>query len=138
MLRDYLDHYYNLIGTNCAETMLHAANDAWNLELDPTVFKAVGGFGGGCGCGNLCGAIAGGLAAMGYLYIEGPTAHRCPTMQAKSGMLVERVIERLGSERCDVLHPRYRTDAEHCLPTIRLIADILEEVREAELPPSGD
>lgn len=133
MLRDYLDTYYLDKGMNCAECTLHAADEAWGLNLDPLVFKAVGGFGGGVGCGNLCGAVAGGVAALGFLYIDGETAHQNPLMQAKAALLVNLVKERLGSELCDYLKPRYRSDEERCLPTVRLIADLLEEVKNTEI-----
>mgnify|MGYP003819785361 CR=1 FL=1 len=131
---DHVEQYYNEWGCNCCETVLHAANDAWGLHLPEQAFKLAGGFGGGCGCGNLCGAVAGGLQAMGCLFIPGVTAHQSPEMQKRSGMLVETVEQRLGGSRCDWLKPRHRTDAEHCLPTIRLIAAIIDEVKDAPLP----
>jgi len=133
-LTQYIDHYYNEWGCNCCETTLHAANDAWNLELPETSFKLAGGFGGGCGCGDLCGAVVGGIQALGCLLTEGKTAHKNQELRTRSGMLVKLVEERLGSARCDYLHPKYRNDEEHCLPTVRLIADIIEEVRTMPLP----
>ena len=44
--------YYLEKDCNCAETVLHATNDAYQLGLDDNAMKVIGGFGGGCGCGH--------------------------------------------------------------------------------------
>ena len=41
-LRDHLDYYYIVKGYNCAETVFHAANDAWGLGLQDPVLSAWG------------------------------------------------------------------------------------------------
>lgn len=38
--------YYLEKDCNCAETVLHAANDAYQLGLDDNAMKVIGGFGG--------------------------------------------------------------------------------------------
>lgn len=131
-LGEYLEYYYKEQGFNCAETVLHAANDAWNLGLDDSMFKCMGGFGGGMATGNVCGAISGGIAAMGFLYVE-ETGHKSPLMRAKTRLLMELVKERLGSEKCAELGPRNRSAEEKCLPTIRRISEIIDEVVETEI-----
>ena len=126
-IRKYLNYYYTEKGYNCAETVFRAANDAWKLGLQDPVFKCMGGFGGGMGTRNVCGAISGGIAAMGFLYVE-ETGHKSPLMMAKAKLLTELVQERLGSEKCSYLNPKYKTEQEKCLPTIRLISKIIDEV----------
>lgn len=131
-LKDYISQYYQQKGYNCAETVLHAANDAWGLDLHPMVFTAMGGFGGGMGSRNVCGAISGGIAAMGYLYVQ-ETGHKSPLMMAKTRLLMQLVKERLGDEKCSYLNPRFHTKEARCMPTIELICDIIDEVVETEL-----
>ena len=43
----YKDNY------NCAETLILAGNDPYNLGLDENTAKVMAGFGGGCGCCHL-------------------------------------------------------------------------------------
>lgn len=56
---------------NCAEALLNACNDYYDLELDVDTFKAISSFGGGFYCGKTCGLMAGGLAAIGVMYAKG-------------------------------------------------------------------
>ncbi len=131
-LRDHLDYYYTVKGYNCAETVFRAANDAWGLGLKDPVFKCMGGFGGGMGTRSVCGAVSGGIAAMGFLYVE-ETGHKSPLMMAKAKLLTELVQQRLGSEKCSYLNPTYKTEEEKCLPTIRLVCEIIDEVVTTEI-----
>ena len=66
-ISDYIGYYYREKGFNCAETVLCAANDAWDLHLEPAVIRTMGGFGGGMGTRNVCGAVSGGIAALSGL-----------------------------------------------------------------------
>ena len=47
-------YYYNTFDMNCAEAILHGANDVLNLDLKDEDYKLLGAFGAGCGCGSLC------------------------------------------------------------------------------------
>ena len=131
-LSSFTEYYYRVLGYNCAETTLHAANDAWDLQLEPSTFTAMSGFGGGMGTGNVCGAISGGIAAMGYLYAR-ETGHKSPLLMAKVKLFMNLVKERLGDEKCGVIGPENRTKEERCLPTVRAICDILDEVLDTEI-----
>jgi C_GCAxxG_C_C family probable redox protein len=56
---------------NCAETILHAANEVygWNLSHDALLLAA--GFGGGVGGQEfLCGALLGGVMALSKLFVR--------------------------------------------------------------------
>lgn len=131
-LEGYLDYYCKEKGYNCAKTVLHAANDAWGLNLDESVYITMGGFGGGMATRNVCGAVSGGIAAMGYLYID-ETGHESPLMMAKVKLLMELVKEKLGDEKCSFLEGKYKTQEEGCIPTIRVISDIIDEVVETNM-----
>ena len=68
MLRDHVKKYYLEQRRNCAESVLRAANEAWDLGLTDKDFALFSGFGGGMGCGKTCGALSGSLAALGAVY----------------------------------------------------------------------
>lgn len=129
---DCLEHYFAGLGYNCAETTLRAANEAWEMGMDENAFRLMGGFGGGMGIRNVCGAVSGGVAALSYYYVRG-TGHQSPLLMAKVRRFQELTAARLGAIDCAFLMPKYQTARESCLPTIRLVAAILDEVREMEM-----
>ena len=101
-------------------------------KAEPSTLLAMSGFGGGMGTGNVCGAISGGIAAMGYLYAK-RTEHKSPLLMEKVKLFMNLVKERLGDENCSVIGPANRTKEERCLPTVRAICDILDEVLDTEI-----
>lgn len=126
MLKDRLEYYYLVSDMNCAETILHAANDEWDLGLDAAAFKAIAGFGAGCGCGRFCGAVAGGLAVLGEMEIRG-RAHATEGFAALCAALVNEVEEALGSVQCEELKAKYRTEERRCIKTLELAAEVLQK-----------
>lgn len=52
---------------NCCQSVLLAANDAWNLEINPLIISAGHFFQQGMGSGSTCGALIGAQMAMGIL-----------------------------------------------------------------------
>ena len=129
---DCLDHYFHGLGYNCAESTLRAANEAWELNLPEEAFRLMGGFGGGMGVKGVCGGVSGGVAALSHYYVR-ISGHQSPLLMAKAKIFQELVQERLGSTACEYLMPKYLTEKESCMPTISLIADILDEVKNMEL-----
>lgn len=129
---DCLEHYFAGLGYNCAETTLRAANEAWEMDMDENAFRLMGGFGGGMGIRNVCGAVSGGVAALSYYYVRG-SGHQSPLLMAKVRRFQELTAARLGAIDCAYLMPKYQTPLESCLPTIRLVAAVLDEVKEMEM-----
>lgn len=126
-IKDYISYYYAEKGYNCAETILLSANEAWDLNLPAGSQKLMGGFGGGMGSGIVCGAVGGGVAALSYRFAE-ESGHKSPELMKITRLFIARVREELGSEDCNVLRMKYITKEERCLPTIRLVADILDDI----------
>lgn len=133
MLRDRVKDYYIDQDFNCAEAILHAANDEYALNLTDESFKLVGGFGGGMGCGHTCGALCGGIAAVGQITINGK-AHTTDGFKDTCTRLVQDFNTVLGSENCDELKAKYKKDDVRCLEAVYLAADVLENVLK-DLPP---
>ena len=125
-LEETCKRLYNEFDYNCAETVLHAADEVYGLGISEDGFNLIGTFGGGCGAGHLCGAIAAGAAVIGRLRIE-TVAHACDVGEVAKGY-INKCIAEMGSTMCAYLKPRYFNESERCLPTILLAARILDEV----------
>ena len=123
MLMEKTTAYYK-DGFNCAETLIKAGNDAYNLGLDEKTAKVMAGFGGGCGCGHLCGALAGALGVISALTVEGK-AHDTPDFGPIRAEFMERYEKELGSHMCNDLKAKYRTEENGCLKTCELTAELL-------------
>lgn len=124
-----IEHYYKEKNYNCAETIYAAAMEAWELPMPQDSVKLMAGFGHGLSCAITCGAICGGTAAMSCRYVE-DSGHTSPALMRRVHRFVSLVRERMESTDCSELHDRYRTPEEHCFPTIKAIAEILDEVCE--------
>ena len=57
MLKDHIAKYYFVQNFNCAETILRAANDYYDLQLHDKDMIMVGAYGAGIQAGNTCGAV---------------------------------------------------------------------------------
>ena len=79
MLKDLAAKYYQQ-GYNCAETIIRAGNEYYNLELDENAFRITGAFGGGLQVGDVCGALTGSACVVSAKYIE-TKAHDCPDLK---------------------------------------------------------
>ena len=132
-INDFTRHYYKECDFNCCESTLWACNDAWDLGLPQEAFKLSSGFGGGCCNGDLCGAVAGGVMALGSTFTN-ERAHASPEMRKRVKMLMQAVEERLGGCRCDYLKAHYRDDEVGCLSVVQMVSDIIDEIKDAELP----
>lgn len=132
MLEDRVLYYYDQCDTNCAETILHAANDEWNLGLDEKSYKAIAGFGAGCGCGKFCGAVAGSLAALGESFIH-ISAHKTEGFPELCADLTQKMEAGLGSLECERLKEMYRTEEFRCRKTLQLAGGILQKEMDALL-----
>ena len=67
-LQEKAKFYYNENGKNCAEAILLAASDVYNLNLNDEDAKLLVGFGGGMGCGSVCGCLAASIAVIGKIF----------------------------------------------------------------------
>ena len=64
MLKDIFEKYYFEQNYNCAETILRAANEYYELGLHDKDMILVGAYGAGIQCGNTCGAILSAAAVL--------------------------------------------------------------------------
>lgn len=132
MLRDRVRDYYLVKDNNCAETILHAINDEYQLNIPEESFKLIGGFGAGLGCGKTCGALCGCIAALGRMTLS-ERAHATPDFKEHCAALVEKFNEKLGDTECSALTEKYKKEDTRCLDTVLMAADVFEEFLK-ELP----
>ena len=113
---------------NCAESVLRAANDCYNMGLDESALKLSGGFGAGLYCGHTCGAICGGVMALSKLY-NVDRAHKSPSLSKATASFMKQCSEQLEHFECRELKPIYRKDNTiKCADLVAKVAEILDKV----------
>ena len=135
MIRDHVKCYMKEQNNNCAEALLHAADDELGLHLPPESFRLIAGYGGGMGCEKTCGAICSALAVLSFLSV-GRCAHETEGFRALCGGCVQRMEQAFGSIDCASIKVRYRDPETGCLGVVERAADVLEDVlvKEGKLP----
>lgn len=121
--RRHLYHY------NCAQSILHGANDYYKLNLDPKSMRMIVPFGRGMCIESTCGMLSGGIATIGVLFAED-----MPTQNLKMKEITQYWIEQFESEfkntNCSFIKANKPENEENCSNLILKAADILEGVIE--------
>ncbi len=115
---------------NCAETMLHAANElhGWNLSHEALLLSA--GFGGGVGGQELlCGALVGGVMALSKLFVR-DRGHESDLIKTIVQEYFSLFKEEMGHTDCTPLKKVYRTETKGCRKVILASARCLDQVVE--------
>ncbi len=128
MLKDYTEKYYFDQNYNCAETLLHAANEYYGLGLEEREMKLVAGFGGGMQTGNICGTVLSAISIFSMKYVE-TRAHESEDIKPLTQLFLRRFREALnGSLLCKDLKAAYFQPQTRCYTTVQAACDVLEEV----------
>lgn len=127
MLKDEIGKYYFEGNYNCAETILRAGNDYYNLGLHDNDMKMVGAFGAGIQCGNTCGAILSAASILSMKYIEAK-AHESQDIKKLGTELIRKFNMKYGSTLCKDIKPQSFKPEYRCLKTVETACDILEEI----------
>ena len=120
----YYDKEYDL---NCAECMLVAANEEYNLDVSKESLKLMSAFGGGLGIGSVCGAITGGSAVLGLMFTE-ERGHLSPHVKMMNIEFISKFHEEMGMKDCLPLKAEYFHEKDRCLKMMIAAAKSLEEV----------
>ena len=123
MLKELLPKYYFDQNYNCAEAILRAANEYYNLGLHERDMIMVGAYGAGIQSGTTCGAVLAVAAVLSLKYVEAK-AHESKDIRAVVQKMMRKFNEKYGSILCkpQSFKPEYR-----CRMTIEAACDILEE-----------
>lgn len=134
-LREITLHYINkekrygkerkLYHYNCAEVLLNACNDYYNLEAGSKVLKAILPFGGGMYAEKTCGALTGSLASLGLIFAEEkPTSNnKLKEITNKWVLTFEKEFDTIN---CKQLKNNYRDPESGCEPLMLQTAELLE------------
>lgn len=123
-VRKYYSDKYDL---NCAETIIYAANEEYNLNLSRETLKTMAAFGGGMGIESVCGAATGALAVLGIIFTQ-QRAHESTRVKELAKEFMESFEEQLGTNNCKELKSKYRNDEIGCSKMIELAAVILDDI----------
>lgn len=126
MLKDVYAKYYFEGNYNCAETIIRAANDYYELGLHDRDMIMVGAYGAGIQCGNTCGAVLSAAAVLSMKYVEAK-AHESEDIRPVVMKLMRKFQAKYGSTLCKDIKPQSFKPEYRCRMTIEASCDILEE-----------
>ena len=105
MLKDIFEKYYYDQNYNCAETMIRAANEYYDLKLHDRDMIMLGGYGGGIQTGNTCGAILAAVSVLSMRYV-GQKAHESKDIKPVTTALIREFNKKYGSVLCKDIKPQ--------------------------------
>ncbi|WP_027308442.1 C-GCAxxG-C-C family (seleno)protein [Caloramator sp. ALD01] len=107
-------------GYNCAEAVIKAANEKFNLDIPVNLGSA---FGGGMAVGSTCGAVTAAAVVLGYLKGRKDASER---NEARTPMreIMKNVKESYGTDNCIQL----KKNGVSCDEIIDYIDNLLENV----------
>lgn len=127
MLKDTFEKYYYDMNYNCAETLIRAANEYYDLGLHDRDMIAFGGFGAGIQTGNTCGAILAAVSVLSMKYIE-KNAHESRDIKPVTTEFIRRLNAEYGSILCKDIKPQSFQPDIRCRATVETVCDVLEQV----------
>jgi len=111
---------------NCAECIMYAANEEYDLNLKEETLKVMAGFGGGMATGDVCGVITGAIGAIGIMFTE-VSGHKSPRVREMTRELINNFNEKFGYIKCVDLKREYK-DVKRCTLMIEIGSEILESI----------
>lgn len=129
MLKDLLGKYYFDQNYNCAETILRAGNEYYNLGLHDNDMIMVAAFGAGIQSGNTCGAVLASASILSMKYVEA-RAHESEDIRPVVNKMMRKFKEKYSSTLCKDIKPQSFKPEYRCQKTIENACDILEAVIE--------
>lgn len=127
-LQDLVRKYYMEQGYNCAETLIHAGNEYYNLHLHEDDMKMMAGFGGGMFVGSTCGALVGSVATISKLVIKTKAHDQMQDIRPVVVRCNQHFREVLGATDCAHVKARHHSKEIRCLNTCLLASQVLEDV----------
>ncbi len=117
---------------NCAETILYAADRAYDLRLPKAALKLAAGFGGGMGVERTCGVLTGASMVFSALFVH-DRAHEGNRVERLNREFFRRMEDFLGHVDCGPIKKRWRTVEDGCHPVKIEAARVLQEIIDREL-----
>lgn len=117
---------------SCSESMVYAANEVYNLNLDENTFRALAPFSGGMWIEDVCGTLTGSLAVLGIIFTNN-VAHESEHLKELTLEFIQNFESKLGSRNCAKLKGKYRTEEEGCNSVMYAAAEVLDIIVTREL-----
>ncbi len=125
-LEQNVRHHYLNVNHNCAETLLAACNDTFNLNIPTSSLILISGFGGGMFTGNTCGALSGCTAALAAMLVK-TKAHETPDLPKAERLLIRNFQSVLGNTQCAQIKLNFYSPEERCLNTCLKAAQAMNQ-----------
>ncbi|MDY2958032.1 C-GCAxxG-C-C family protein [Floccifex sp.] len=129
-LQDVTRKYYTEQNYNCSETLLHACNEYYGLNLKEDDMKLVSGFGGGMFVGSTCGALIGCVAALSKKIIETKAHEQIDTIRPAIQKCVINFKKELNATNCSEIKPHFHSKETGCLNTCLHAAKAMEQTMD--------
>lgn len=121
----YYDKKYDL---NCAECVLVAANEEYDLNMPKVAMKSMAAFGGGMGIGSVCGAATGAISVIGMMFAE-DRGHASPQVKEMTVLFMDEFNKQLKSLDCAPLKEmHFKDDGNRCLEMMKVAAVTLDKI----------
>jgi C_GCAxxG_C_C family probable redox protein len=117
---------------NCSESILKAANTAYEMGLDETALKLAAGFGGGMGIESTCGALTGSVMVLSHLFVK-EKGHESDYINDLCSEFFTFFEESMDSINCNILKDKFGNSEIQCRPIVYEAAIILEKIINREL-----
>ena len=123
MLKEKVLSYYLDQGKCCAESVLRACNEVYDLNIAQEDLILYTGFCGGMASGSVCGCLAASMGVLSKLYVGRENFKEI----CRNFVLIFQ--EKLGHDsfNCSVLEPIYKTEETRCSACVSIASDALEE-----------
>lgn len=112
---------------NCAEVVLNACNDYYELEAGSKILKAIIPFGGGMYAEKACGAVTGSVAALGLIFGEEKPSRNDKVKNITNEFIV-KFEKKFGHIDCVELKKSHRDPHSGCKLLMLETAELLESI----------
>lgn len=129
MLKDLLESGYGQNKYNCAEKIINAANEVYQLGLDDDATRLFAAFGGGMAVGDTCGAVCSSMGVISRLFVHDTEANSA-LARVISREFMEEFAKRMGTVNCAELKKKYAVDGQKCQLIIENSGDILDRIMD--------
>ncbi|MCF0245400.1 MAG: C-GCAxxG-C-C family protein [Ileibacterium sp.] len=126
-LKEQAEYYYTQHDYNCAESLIHACNDVYGLNITNDDMKMLAGFGGGMFSGGPCGALIAISAALSKMVIKSKAHEERDVIMPAQQMVNRKFKQLLSGTTCPEVKVLHFDPEKRCLNTVLLAAQAMEE-----------
>ena len=127
LLETTMKYYDKKNDLNCAECILVAANEEYDLNISKQTLMTMASFGGGMAIGSTCGAATGAIATLGVMFTD-DRGHNSPHVREMTGKFLNEFNRRMETLDCIHLKEKYYDSERRCEKIMRVSAEVLEEI----------